>query len=70
MDLLIITIIGAGFAAIVFALGRLTCPRHDRVPLSQVDRVILWTTLCRGWMVLGQFAPLTMIVDDRREGSA
>ena len=70
MDLLLVIVIGIGFTAIVFFLGRLTCPRHDRVPLSQVDRVILWTTLCRGWMVLGQFGPLTMIVDERREGRA
>lgn len=70
MDLLIVTIMGVGFAAVVFFVGRIACPPRDRMPLTQVDRVILWTTLCRGWMALGQLGPLTRIVDDRREGTA
>lgn len=64
MDLLIVVIIAVAFAAVVFAIGRFACPRHDRVPLTEVDAVIAWTTLCRGWIALGQFGPLAAIVDD------
>lgn len=58
MDLLILFIIGVCFATIVFFVGRFACPRHDRVPLMEVDHVLLWTTLRRGWHAMGSLGPI------------
>lgn len=57
MDLLILFGIGVCFATIVFFVGRIACPRHDRVPLMEVDHVLLWTTLRRGWHAMGSLGP-------------
>ncbi|MFE2654827.1 MULTISPECIES: hypothetical protein [unclassified Brevibacterium] len=70
MDLVALLFIAASFTGIVFLIGRLTCPRRDRVPLTEVDGVILWTTLCRGWLALSAIAPLTLIIDDRPDNAA
>ena len=64
MDLLILFMIAVMFATIVFFVGRFACPKHDRVPLIEVDHVLLWTTLRRGWHTLGAFGPLTHYPDD------
>ena len=64
MDLLILFIIGVSFTTVVFFIGRFACPRHDRVPLSEVDHVLLWTTLRRGWHAMGSFGPLPQHPDD------
>ncbi|KHS52478.1 hypothetical protein [Brevibacterium linens] len=64
MDLLILFMIAVMFSTIVFFVGRFACPKHDRVPLIEVDHVLLWTTLRRGWHALGAFGPLTHYPDD------
>ena len=64
MDLLILFMIAVMFSTIVFFVGRFACPKHDRVPLIEVDHVLLWTTLRRGWHALGSFGPLTHYPDD------
>ena len=64
MDLLILFMIGVFFATIVFFIGRFACPRHDRVPLIEIDHVLLWTTLRRGWHAMGSFGPLPNLNDD------
>ena len=64
MDLLILLMIAVMFATVVFFVGRFACPKHDRVPLIEVDHVLLWTTLRRGWNALGSFGPLTHYPDD------
>lgn len=64
MDLLILFMIGVCFATIVFFIGRFACPRHDRVPLMEVDHVLLWTTLRRGWHALGSAGPLPNISEE------
>ena len=64
MDLLILFMIAVMFATIVFVIGRYACPKHDRVPLIEVDHVLLWTALRRGWHVLGSFGPLTHHPED------
>lgn len=64
MDLLILAFIGWCFVTIVFIIGRYACPRHDRVPLIEVDRVIAWTTLRRGWHALSSFGPAGNSYDD------
>lgn len=64
MNLLILFIIGVCFATIVFFIGRFACPRHDRVPLMEVDHILLWTTLRRGWNAMGAFSPGAVIADD------
>ena len=58
MDLLILFIMFASFATVVFFVGRFACPRHDRVPLMEVDHVLLWTTLRRGWHAMGSLGPI------------
>ena len=68
MDLLMLFMIAVMFATIVFFVGRFACPRHDRVPLIEVDHVLLWTTLRRGWHALGAFGPMTGIADDPPKG--
>ena len=69
MDLLILFIIGVSFTTIVFFVGRFACPRHDRVPLIEVDHVLLWTTLRRGWHALGSFGPMAGATDDPPGGN-
>ena len=64
MDLLVLFVIGVCFTTIVFFVGRFACPRHDRVPLMEVDHVLLWTTLRRGWHAMGSLGPGTGIADD------
>lgn len=64
MDLLVLFIIGVCFTTIVFFVGRFACPRHDRVPLMEVDHVLLWTTLRRGWHAMGSLGPGAGIADD------
>lgn len=68
MDLLVLFFIGVCFTTIVFFIGRFACPRHDRVPLMEVDHVLLWTTLRRGWHALGSLGPLTPMTDDPPKG--
>ncbi|RBP68209.1 hypothetical protein DFO66_101437 [Brevibacterium sanguinis] len=64
MDLLVLLIICGFFTSIVFVIGRFACPRYDRVPLMEVDHVIAWTTLRRGWHALGAIGPLTNVIDE------
>lgn len=64
MDLLILFIMFASFATVVFFVGRFACPRHDRVPLMEVDHVLLWTTLRRGWHAMGSLGPTPPGRDD------
>ncbi len=69
MDLLVLFFICMFFTAVVFVIGRFACPRYDRVPLLEVDHVIAWTTLRRGWHALGAFGPLTNITDESPDGN-
>lgn len=63
MDLLILFVIGVSFTTIVFFIGRYACPRRDRVPLMEVDHILLWTTLRRGWHAIGSFGPITNMTE-------
>lgn len=49
------------FALVVFAVGRLVCPPHDRLPLRCLDRVIAVTTWARGWRAIASAGPLSTL---------
>lgn len=63
-----VVIISLWCTTIVFFIGRFACPRRDRVPLLEVDHVLPWTTLRRGWYALTTFGPGPAPTDHCPEG--
>lgn len=55
--LLALTAVGA----LYFGIGRAACPRHDRLPCSELDRGDIVATIQRGWYVVGDQSELCRI---------
>lgn len=70
MDVIAFSAIALLYALFLFLIGRCTCPKRDRLRWRELDRITVWTTVCRGWCTLGQFAPLTRVIGNDRPKDA
>ncbi|MCM1011082.1 hypothetical protein [Brevibacterium sp. XM4083] len=56
-----IAVIVLGVTVVVFTIGRLACPPHDRLPMRCLDSAALVGTLVRGARVLAAAGPLSTL---------
>ncbi|WP_309130792.1 hypothetical protein [Brevibacterium sp.] len=63
MSTLPLIFLGVSYACILFALGRVSNPARERLPLHQMDRAAVVHTIARGWSVLTSAQALSRITD-------
>jgi hypothetical protein len=48
--------------AVYFGIGRVACPRAERLPLHELDHGDVAATVRRGWQALGQHSTLARLM--------
>lgn len=56
-----IAVLVLGVMVVIFTIGRLACPRHDRLPMRCLDAAALIGTVVRGARVLAAAGPLSTL---------